>query len=810
MSIAKREGATPWTELAPPKKTERFYDSNIADIRKKSNPEASQFLDLLTEESLVTFQTFDDTKRQDKRLVRILHGTLDQHMEILHELNSKGAGVFFTVNQTDLQGRQSKNVTRIRSFFIDLDGASLDPVLSAPLEPHIIVESSPGRYHAYWIVEGAPLNQFSIIQKKLISKFSADPCVHDLPRVMRLPGFFHNKQAPFMVRVIQSNKTLPYLYEGFIKAFEISKNNSATEKTLEIPLADPILEELKKQGLLGGELPNKLGGWDVICPWVADHTTGNGGTAYFEAHTNRYSEPGFKCQHSHCQSRNIEDLKAYLGIEDTWETPVPLVQELLPVSPFRENMLPKVLRDWLIDIAERMQVPLDYLGASVVVILGSLIGRKFGIFPKAHDDWLVIPNLWGAVVGRPSLLKSPTIDEVMKPLKQLADEAVRRHEENEKDLKQQTMWYEAQFADQKDDMKKAAKRKDKKKPSFDSIEPPTKPALKRYITGDGTVEKIGEILLENPQGVLLHRDELIAWFKGLDKYGREGDRGFYLESWNGNGSYVVDRIGRGTLMIPALCLSIIGGIVPGRLREYAHQAKGGGEGDDGLLQRFQLLVWPDQPGGYENIDREPDQHLKQKVFEIVQKIDSFEPFEPSSDQGFKTHTFRFSAEAQKEFDAWRTSLEERVRKGDLEPSLESHLAKYRSLMPSLALIFYLVETLGAEEKLSQVDKESVLRAIQWCNYLETHARRLYASSQDHSLESARELLKRIKKGDLSDGFTIRSVYNARHWTKLDKSEKVKGAVEVLEECGWVRTIKSKGIGASSTKVYVHPQIRRKL
>ncbi|MGE0199162.1 MAG: DUF3987 domain-containing protein [Parachlamydiales bacterium] len=62
------------------------------------------------------------------------------------------------------------------------------------------------------------------------------------------------------------------------------------------------------------------------------------------------------------------------------------------------------------------------LGASVVVVLGSLIVRKFGIFPNAHDDWLVIPNLWGAVVGRPSLLKSPIIDEVMKPLKQLADE----------------------------------------------------------------------------------------------------------------------------------------------------------------------------------------------------------------------------------------------------------------------------------------------------------------------------------------------------------------------------------------------------
>src|SRR3712207_2922368 len=97
---------------------------------------------------------------------------------------------------------------------------------------------------------------------------------------------------------------------------------------------------------------------------------------------------------------------------------------------------------------------------------------------------------------------------------------------------------------------------------------PQKPVLRRYKTEDATVEKISEILLENPRGILGHRDELSGWLRSLDKQGREGDRSFYLESWNGSGSFDVDRIGRGSLHVPALCLSIVGSIQPGPLSSY--------------------------------------------------------------------------------------------------------------------------------------------------------------------------------------------------------------------------------------------------
>jgi putative DNA primase/helicase len=91
---------------------------------------------------------------------------------------------------------------------------------------------------------------------------------------------------------------------------------------------------------------------------------------------------------------------------------------------------------------------------------------------------------------------------------------------------------------------------------------------RRYILNDSTVEKLGELLNQNPNGLLLFRDELIGWLRTLDREGHENDRAFYLEAWNGNGSYTYDRIGRGTLHIKAACVSILGGIQPGPLNNY--------------------------------------------------------------------------------------------------------------------------------------------------------------------------------------------------------------------------------------------------
>jgi putative DNA primase/helicase len=166
--------------------------------------EAARFLALLGESH--TFQTFDDGPRKDHALARILHGTFAQHAATLSNLNARGAGVFVTVNATDGRGRKAENIQAVRAAFVDLDGAPLNPVQAFFPKPHCIVETSPGRFHAYWLCDGLPLAEFKATQQAIALRFDGDKSVCDLPRVMRLPGFVHRKRDPFVSRIVAWNE----------------------------------------------------------------------------------------------------------------------------------------------------------------------------------------------------------------------------------------------------------------------------------------------------------------------------------------------------------------------------------------------------------------------------------------------------------------------------------------------------------------------------------------------------------------------------------------------------------------------------
>lgn len=168
--------------------------------------EASQFLELLTDGEPVTFQTFDDSKARRKALSKVLHGNLDKHGDVLESLNTRGAGAFVMVNAGDLNGRKAENVQRVRAVFVDLDGSPIEPVLDSPLQPHVVVESSPGRYHAYWLIDDLPCSEFRAVQEMLAQRFDSDPVVKDLSRVMRLPGFLHQKGEPFLTHILNASK----------------------------------------------------------------------------------------------------------------------------------------------------------------------------------------------------------------------------------------------------------------------------------------------------------------------------------------------------------------------------------------------------------------------------------------------------------------------------------------------------------------------------------------------------------------------------------------------------------------------------
>lgn len=185
-----------------------------------------RFLTVLAGDAPVTFQTYSDrddlkVKRPDGKATdpnaRILHGTLTQHGDLLTRLNTRGAGVYVMVNAGNGKGRSTGNVGRVRALFIDTDGAPYPAEL--PLEPHLVVQSSPGRWHLYWRVDGVLLDSLSTLQKALAEHYGTDPSVNDLPRVMRLPGFYHRKTEPVTVELLTTTAAPPYSPEKIFTAW---------------------------------------------------------------------------------------------------------------------------------------------------------------------------------------------------------------------------------------------------------------------------------------------------------------------------------------------------------------------------------------------------------------------------------------------------------------------------------------------------------------------------------------------------------------------------------------------------------------
>lgn len=496
--------------------------------------------------------------------------------------------------------------------------------------------------------------------------------------------------------------------------------------------------------------------------------------------------------------------------DEDWPDPLPIKAELLPVEPFNILLLPEPLQAWVADIAHRMQCPIDQIAVPAIVIISSLIGARCGIRPKRNDNWLVIPNLWGGIVGKPSTLKSPSLAEIMKPLNNMEANARAKYEDQLNNYIVESEFNKlAQAALKKQMEKELAKPKgeitEEQKQTYKNFEQIEKPVCKRHKTNDASVEKMGELLSENPRGLLLFRDELIGLLASWDKSGQESDRAFYLESWNGYGSHTSDRIGRGTTHCDNMCVSILGSTQPTKLSGYLHKAIRNIE-NDGLMQRFQLLIYPDDIKDWQHIDVIPNKSEKERVFNLVERIAEldFSLFGASLEEDNAIPYFHFSKDAQVLFDAWLTDLELIKLRRDEEDIIVEHLAKYRKLMPALALIFHILDLVDGKAS-GQVTVQSAERAAAWCDYLESHARRIYGMVLDKTYATS-ALSKKIKKRSLKNGFTVREVYR-KGWSMLTTTEDVQDACDELVDAGWLREQYIESLFGKGKIVYlINPSI----
>lgn len=500
-----------------------------------------------------------------------------------------------------------------------------------------------------------------------------------------------------------------------------------------------------------------------------------------------------------------------LSANHVWPEPREIKAELPAAPPFDASvLLPKALADFVLDEADRMPCPPDYVAAALIVALGSVIGTKCALKPKRRDDWIVTPNLYGGVIGDPSAKKTPAVNLAMRFLDRLEAKESELLLELAKIYEAEMAAFEAHQGAVKACMKKAASGKTDTLKMTSAIQDmqdlaePEKPHPRRFKSNDATTEKLGDLLTHNQFGMLVFRDELIGLLSSWDKEGKEGDRAFYLEGWNGTGSFSIDRIARGSLYIKNLCLSVFGGIQPDLLERYLGGIANSLD-NDGRIQRFQVLVYPNAVG-WEWRDRYPVKGAREAVRDVFDRLASFDPLQDGAspaDDFVKLSHFCFDDEAQELFIEWSTELHRELIAKEQNPLMQQHFGKFEKLFCALALILHL-----AEGNIGNIKFDSAVRAAAWCEYLAGHARRIYGLVEVGKITAARSLGRRISEGKLQDSFTARDV-SKKGWANVTTTTEAENALSVLEDFGWVLGYDtSEQPGRPTTRYRINPKCRR--
>ena len=285
-------------------------------------------------------------------------------------------------------------------------------------------------------------------------------------------------------------------------------------------------------------------------------------------------------------------------------------------------------------------------------------------------------------------------------------------------------------------------------------------------------------------------------------------RGLFLSGWSGNEGYRFDRIQRGTTLIPKFALTVVGGIQPGPLARYVRGAFSG-ERADGLLQRFQLIVWPD-PAPFEYVDRLPNSRARQAVADLFDHADKLDAgaIARRDDSGEGPPFIHLSPPAQALFVEWYSGLMRTLRapEGGESAPMIAHLGKYPGLVGKLALITHVADDPNATE----VSEQTLLKALAWIEYLTQHARRVYHAAKHPETGAAELLLARARRNDLPTTFKARDIYR-KAWHGLTDSDAVKKACHLLFDYGWLIQIDAggaQGAGRPADPLYaMSPAVR---
>lgn len=449
--------------------------------------------------------------------------------------------------------------------------------------------------------------------------------------------------------------------------------------------------------------------------------------------------------------------------------------------------------DWLRVAAQVKGVPVDYIILALLTTASACIGNARWAGP--WSGWKEPPILWGMLVGDPSAGKSPALDAVLDPVKEIEREMADLFKVKRAKWEDESEIASMIFAQWKKDSKKAVADGNElpEKPQAAYIAP--SPVRERITIADATIEKAAELLSAHWRGLLLTRDELSGWIGGMDRYKPGGDRSFWLESYGGR-PYPVDRKSNPEpIIVDRLSVAVLGGTQPAKLDRLLVKTD-----DDGLLARF-MIVFPDpaplsRPTGL--IDEARLKAALRRLHELAPAKDENGNLAPVL-LPFTEQAANVLQEFRKECRQWETQA---------SSLFKGHIGKFPGLAVRIACALAHLDWVGQPEGTAptQIETKHIGRACHLVGeHLRLHAFRAYgAAAGPDDVRNARKLARRIWEGHHSE-VTVRQI---QRWDNIgmDRSSVVEAAVCVLEDANWLRQVKEQTAGRPRIYFHVNPRI----
>lgn len=399
------------------------------------------------------------------------------------------------------------------------------------------------------------------------------------------------------------------------------------------------------------------------------------------------------------------------------------------VEPFPLHVLPGPARDLAEAAAESIGCPVDFPAVACLAVASGIIGQSARL--RIKSSYFASASVYAALVGGPSLGKSPSLGAATSPLWAIAHEL---HEQ----------WQREMEAWEMEDPKERG----------------PKPQLRRLASSDCTTEAVGPILADNPRGLTVLPDEMTKWVLSMDQYkgGKGGDRPFYLSAWSGEPVFI-DRAKnmKEPIAVPHPFLTVIGGMTPNMLSTLPER-KGR---DDGFLARL-IFAFPDPVQGRRYSERGIPEDVASDWSNLIRSLWAREM--RSVNGRDQAHVVGMSPEARKAWVALMNAHLAEHEADDFDDALEGAWGKLEAYAGRLALILHLMDLSADPTRPAPVDPPDLPEAVidaaaALLAYFKSHARRTYSAmggKAEQGGSDVRALLRWILRSDLAR-FSTRDV-----------------------------------------------------